>query len=53
LNKIRNVSNRLIIIDKITLPPGGETPLINEDLLESAEVKALLANRDIEVIHQK
>jgi hypothetical protein len=28
-------------------------PVINEDLLESAEVKALLASGDIEVIRRK
>jgi hypothetical protein len=53
LNKIRNVSDRVIIINHMTLGRGEEMPVINEDLLESTEVKALLAKRDIEVIHRK
>lgn len=53
MNKIRNISDRIIIINQMTLSPKAEMPVINEDLLESAEVKALLANKDIEVIHRK
>jgi hypothetical protein len=53
LNKIRNVSDRIIIINQMTLGRGAEMPVINEELLESAEVKALLASGDIEVIRPK
>ena len=50
MTKIRNVSDRTVIIHYMTLPPGAEMPVIDDKLLESADVKALLAKGDIEVI---
>jgi hypothetical protein len=48
--KIRNVRDRPVIINYMTLSPGEEMPVIDENLLDSADVKALLAKGDIEVI---
>jgi hypothetical protein len=50
MTKIRNITDHPVIIRSMTLPPGDEMPVIDEGLLESAEVKTLIDAGDIEII---
>lgn len=51
LRKIRNVSDRPVIIQSMTLSPAEEMPVLDEGILESAEVETLLAAGEIEIIN--
>jgi hypothetical protein len=50
LKRIRNISNDPVIIRYSTLSPQEEMPVIDEDLLNSVDVKTLLETGQIEVI---
>jgi len=53
VKRIRNVSNRVdevIVVNKMTLGPGEDTPLVDPELLESEEVKQLLDTGIIAII---
>jgi hypothetical protein len=50
MKQIRNVSNELIIIGHLTLFPGEAVDVLNEDLLETDEVKHLLEERRIAIL---
>lgn len=52
MTKIRNISDHPVIINYATLAPGGEMPVIDEDLLESVDVNTLLDRGEIEVIKE-
>ena len=50
MTKIRNISDHVIIIHYTTLGSGEAMPVLDEGLLESEDVQALIAAGDIEVI---
>jgi hypothetical protein len=49
--KIRNTTDRAVVIRSMTLGPGEEMPVLDEGLLESPEVATLINAGEIEVVN--
>jgi hypothetical protein len=52
LKRIHNLSDELVVINFMTVPPQQEMLVIDEDVLESDDVKALLKAGKIVVIDE-
>jgi hypothetical protein len=50
VKKIRNVSDELVVINKMTLPKGHEMPVLDPQLLGSSEVRQLLNSGSIVIV---
>ena len=50
MKRIRNVSDRLIVVNQWTLAAGEDMPLVDPELMESEEVKQLLDTGIIAII---